>query len=147
MGETQSASTPGELTDQDREQIRLLSIFHYVVAAMELLFCSFPLIHVAIGIGIVSGRFPVGDAEREKMPELFGWAFIALPGLMVLLGWASAIAIAIAGRKLARMEQRTYCLVVACLACMFMPVGTVLGALTIIVLMRPAVVAAFQRSA
>jgi len=32
-----------------------------------------------------------------------------------------------------------FCFVVACIECLFMPFGTVLGAFTIIVLMRPSV--------
>jgi len=36
--------------NQDLEHLRLLSIFHYIVAAITALLSSFPLIHVTIGL-------------------------------------------------------------------------------------------------
>jgi hypothetical protein len=44
---------------------------------------------------------------------------------------------------LKRHTNYTYCLVVAAIECMFTPFGTVLGVLTIIVLVRPTVKALF----
>jgi hypothetical protein len=41
----------------DAEHLRLLSIFHYVVGGLSALCACFPFIHLAIGIGIVSGAF------------------------------------------------------------------------------------------
>ncbi len=40
-----------------------------------------------------------------------------------------------------------FCLVMACVACLFMPFGTVLGVFTIIVLARPSVQTLFSRPA
>ena len=39
-----------------------------------------------------------------------------------------------------------FCFVIACLACMQMPLGTILGVFTIIVLARPSVKEMFDRS-
>ena len=61
-----------------------------------------------------------------------------------LTGWTLAVAMAIAGRKLAVRRSYTYCLVVAGIECLFMPFGTVLGVFTIIVLIRPSVKALFE---
>jgi hypothetical protein len=47
------------------------------------------------------------------------------------------------GPHLGRRRGHAFCFVVACLACLFMPFGTVLGAFTIIVLSRPSVKARF----
>ena len=110
---------------------------------MTFLFCSFPLLHVAMGLAFITGSFPGPDAQGERVPEAFGWLFVAIPGAMVLAGWSLALAMLVAGRRLSRMESRTYCFVVAAIGCMFMPVGTALGVLTIIVLMRPSVQHAF----
>ena len=60
-------------------------------------------------------------------------------GFFVLLGWAFAMAIITAGRKLRHRKSRTYCLVVGALECVMMPFGTILGVFTIIVLMRDSV--------
>lgn len=45
----------------------------------------------------------------------------------------------LAGRALAQRRRYTFCLVIAGVACMFMPFGTVLGVFTIIVLLRDSV--------
>ena len=50
----------------------------------------------------------------------------------------------LAGWWLAKRKHYWFCFVVACLACAFSPLGTVLGVFTIIVLLRPSVKALFE---
>ena len=57
----------------------------------------------------------------------------------ILSGWALAVCVIFAGRYLSRRIHHTFCLIMAGLECMFMPLGTVLGVLTIIVLVKPSV--------
>jgi hypothetical protein len=128
--------------NDDKEHLKLLSIFHYIVGAITALFSCFPLIHIAIGIAMLCCAFDGKDAP----PKFVGWIFIIFPGFMMLCGWALAVCILIAGSKLARYRARTYCLVIACVECIFMPFGTVLGAFTIIVLMKNSVKELFATS-
>jgi len=128
--------------NDDKQNLRLLSIFHYIVGAITALFACFPLIHVAIGIAMLVGAFDGKDAP----PRFVGWIFIIFPGFMMLCGWALAVCILIAGSKLAHYRARTYCLVIAGLECLFMPFGTVLGVFTIIVLMKDSVKELFATS-
>jgi len=121
--------------NQDQEQLKLLSIFHYVVAALAALFSLFPVIHLVIGIGLATGSFEKSD----PMARIMGWLFVAMAGLIILFGLIFAACMARAGRSLARHEHYTFCLVMAGLSCMFMPFGTVLGVFTIIILMRDSV--------
>jgi predicted membrane channel-forming protein YqfA (hemolysin III family) len=45
-----------QMTDnQDTEQLRQLSIFHYVVAGILGVFSLIPILHVIIGIAIING--------------------------------------------------------------------------------------------
>jgi hypothetical protein len=121
--------------NDDKQNLKLLSIFHYVVGAIMAVFACFPLIHIAIGFAMLSGAFDGRDAP----PKFLGLFFIILPGIMMLCGWTLTVCIFIAAGKLARHRARTYCLVIAGLECMFMPFGTVLGVFTIIVLMKDSV--------
>ena len=121
--------------NDDKQHLKLLSIFHYVVGAITALFSCFPLIHIAIGLAMLCGAL---DGEGGP-PRFFGWLFIVFPGIFILCGWALSVCIIIAGKKLARRRARMYCLVVAGLECTLMPFGTVLGVFTIIVLMRDSV--------
>ena len=43
------------MVNQDDEHLKLLSIFHYVMAGITGLFACFPIIHLIIGIAILSG--------------------------------------------------------------------------------------------
>ena len=124
--------------NQDTDHLRLLSIFHYVVAGFLALFSMFPFLHLAMGIAMVTGAFDkVGNGNPP--PAFLGWILIAFAACAILCGMALAVCVAIAGRRLADCRGYTYCLVVAGIECIFMPFGTVLGVFTIVVLMRPTV--------
>ena len=123
---------------QDADQLRLLSIFHYVVAGIVGLVSLFPLIHIAVGIGILTGAFDKADGGKTP-PAFIGWLFVVLPLAFIIVGVTLAICIAVTGRKIGQRTGYLYCLVVAGLECMFMPFGTVLGVLTLLVLLRPSV--------
>jgi hypothetical protein len=73
-----------------------------------------------------------------------GWIFIVLGALFFLAGVAIAICILIAGRSLAKRTRYWFALVVACLECLFIPFGTILGVFTIITLSRESVKALFS---
>lgn len=130
-------------TEQEKHYLKLLSIFHYVVAGITGLFACFPVFHLAMGIGMLTGGF--GPAPEEAFPfQLFGAMFVLVPLIIILLGWALAGVIAVAGYYLGAQRNYTFCLVVAGVECIFMPFGTVLGIFTIIMLVRPTVKALFE---
>ncbi|MHC4060618.1 MAG: hypothetical protein ACYSUC_05245 [Planctomycetota bacterium] len=125
--------------DEDVGHLKLLSIFHYVVGGIAAFFACFPIIHLIIGIGMLAGGFEQASSNGHFPAFLFGLMFVLIPGFIMLCGWALAICLIIAGRQLAERKHYTFCLVTACISCIFMPFGTVLGVFTIIVLMRPSV--------
>ena len=130
--------------NQDTEHLRLLAIFHYVVAGLAALFSFFPLLYTMVGsIFIFAARHGTPKPGEELPPEFLGWIFIALGSLLFLLGIAMAICISIAGRCLSRRKCYTFALVIACLECLFIPFGTILGVFTIIALSREPVRALF----
>jgi hypothetical protein len=130
---------------QDAEHLRLLSIFHFVVAGMQALFACFPIIHFAIGALSFFGMGPFGKAGEGRLPGmLFGGVFMLFAGGFILAGWSLAACLVVAGKSLRQRKRYTFCLVVAGIeAAMCMPFGTVLGVFTIIVLLRPSVKAEF----
>ena len=122
--------------NQDEQHLRLLSIFHYVVGGLTALFSCFFLIHIAVGVAILSGAAFDG---KDAPPRAFALLFILIPGAFMLCGWALSVFIILAGRKLAQHRGLMFCLVVAGIECILMPFGTVLGVFTLIVLMRETV--------
>lgn len=128
-----------DTTAQDLEHLRLLSIFHYIVAGITALFSLFPVIHLVIGIAMVTGKMEGSDPNAA----FAGWFFVGFAVLFIGLGLTFAGFIAYAGRCLRQRRRHTLCLVVAALACMMMPFGTVLGVFTLISLTKPPVKALF----
>jgi hypothetical protein len=131
--------------NQDTEHLRLLSIFHYVVAGLAALFSLFPLLYTTIGaVFIFASRHGTPKPGEELPPEFLGWIFVGIGSLLLLLGITMAICILIAGRCLSRRRCYSFALVMACIECLFIPFGTILGVFTIIALSRESVKAVFS---
>jgi hypothetical protein len=125
-----------EERDDNEQYLRLLSIFHYVVAGLTALFGFFPLIYVVVGSFFVHAPPP---RHGEPPPAFLGWFFMAFGAALFLLGQAFAGCIVAAGRCLHSRSRYWFIFVIACLECGFFPFGTVLGVFTIVLLTRPAV--------
>jgi hypothetical protein len=131
--------------NQDKEHLRLLAIFHYIVAGLAAFFSFFPLLYTTIGaIFIFVARHGTAKPGEELPPEFLGWIFAGLGSFLFLLGITMAICILIAGRCLSRRRRYSFALVMACIECLFLPFGTILGVFTIIVLSRESVRALFS---
>jgi hypothetical protein len=124
---------------QDLEQLKLLAIFHYVAAGMAALVACIPIMHFFMGLALATGA--LGDSDPGTRPVGFG--IMAFAAFFIVAGWTFAALVAFAGRSLQTHRRYTYCLVMAGIECIFMPVGTVLGVFTIIVLVRDSVKALF----
>jgi hypothetical protein len=122
----------------DREHLRILSIFHYVVAGFSGCFACFPIFHLIMGLVMVIAPGEMAE-NGEAFPLVFGLLFVGMATLMILAGWTLAVLIILTGRRLARQTHYMFCLVMGGVECIFMPFGTVLGIFTIIVLTRPTV--------
>jgi hypothetical protein len=127
----------------DSEHLNLLSLFHYVVAGLAALFSLFPVFHLVMGIGLVSGALDDGRPEAAVGRSVVGWLLIVFAVAFIVCGLGFAVCLALAGKFLKERRRYRFCLVLACIACVFMPFGTVLGVFTLLVLMRPPVKAAF----
>ena len=133
--------------NQDTERLRLLSIFHYVVAGLAALFSFFALLYTTIGaIFIFAARHDTPKPGEELPPEFLGWIFVGVGSFLLLPGVAMAICILIAGRYLSRRKHYTFALVMACIECLFIPFGTILGVFTIVALSRESVRALFCKA-
>ncbi|MDA0814455.1 MAG: hypothetical protein O3C21_18940 [Verrucomicrobia bacterium] len=88
------------------------------------------------------------DTPSQRVPpelKVFGGFMVAFGLLGTLFLFALATLMVVTGRSLQKRKRRVLCLVTAGLSLISVPFGTALGVFTIIVLQRPAIVAAFQR--
>jgi hypothetical protein len=126
--------------NQDAEHLRLLSIFHYIVAGLAAFFSCFPLLYTTIGaIFIFVARHGAAKPGEELPPEFVGWIFAVIGSLLFLVGIGIAICVLIAGRSLAKHARYWFAFAMACIECLFISFGTILGVFTIIVLSRGSV--------
>ncbi len=130
------------MTPTDEQHLRLLSIFHYVLAALRMLLGFLPLVIVAFMLVPM-----LAESRHGGPPAVFFVIFGGIMLVVVLVGVAMAAMMALAGWYLGQRRHHTFCFVVACIECIWTPFGTVLGVLTILVLLRPEVKAAFDSAA
>ena len=125
---------------QDTEHLQLLAIFHYVVAGLAAVFSFFPLLYTTVGaIFIFAARHGTAKPGKDLPPEFLGWIFAVLGSVLFLIGIAMAICILMTGRSLSLRKRYSFVLVMACIECLFIPFGTILGVFTIVVLSRESV--------
>ena len=125
--------------NRDAEHLRLLSIFHFVLAGCAALFALFPALYMVLGLIMLLVPASFKDNNGQPPPVFVAWIFIAIGSVFIILGWTFAAFVVAAGRFLARRKHYTFCLVMGAVECLFMPFGTVLGVFTIVVLCRESI--------
>jgi ABC-type polysaccharide/polyol phosphate export permease len=123
------------------DDVRLLSIFHYVLAGLSALFAFVPLLYIGMGVLFSSGA--MWKNEPIPPPAFIGWIFIGLGSFffLLLVGWV--VMLIVAGKSLGRQRRWLYCMIVAGISCASFPFGTALGVFTLITLSKPDVKALF----
>jgi len=123
-----------------------LKIAHYVVGGFGMLFGCFPLMHVAVGVMFVTNGAEFSEVDGSPPPPEIGWIFVVIGLVLFLLLQAAAIATIVSGRFLGKRKNYTFSFVVACILCVFVPVGTILGVFTLIVLTKDPVKKLYGKS-
>jgi hypothetical protein len=143
----EAVSPPPVAQNKDDEHLKLLAMFHYVVAILGGLFACLPLLHVGMGVMLVAQPEFFNQGQNTPPPPAWlGYIVIAIGAFFVLLGWSVAACTFLSGRYLAKRKRRMFSFVMAAVMCMFVPFGTVLGIFTIIVLSRESVQRLYARA-
>jgi hypothetical protein len=98
-----------------------------------------------MAMGLLFSHMPDSGARPGQGPPAFVGHIFAVIGLVIFLIF---IALALAKLKVAfaikKHKSRTFCMVIAGISCLEVPYGTVLGALTFIVLGRESIAQLFN---
>ena len=104
------------------------------------------VMYIVMGVLIVNGRLPGnGVNPNQSMPSQFGYFFIVMGVVAIAMMWTIGILLLMSGRFLGRHEHHTFSFVIAILSCLNMPLGTILGVFTLIVLSRSSVKALYAK--
>ena len=125
--------------NKDEEHLKLLVIFHYILAGLVTLFSLFPVLHLGIGLAMVFAPEKFSQPNQTPPPQFVGWLFAGLAGAFIIMGFVCALLVFLAGRSISKRKRYTFCLVIAGLECLMFPFGTALGVFSIIVLVRDSV--------
>lgn len=122
----------------DADHLKLLGIFHFVGAGLAVLGMLFLLAHYLMMHAIFADP-QLWQNQKPPLPhgffEMFK-VFYAVLGIWFLI---SLVLNVISGVCLLMVKGRTFSLVVAGINCTHIPLGTVLGVFTIVVLIRNSV--------
>ena len=128
----------------DQEHLKLLAIFHYVVAGLAVAGIGLLILHFAIMSVFLDNPAMWKNSPNPPPREFFAifkWIYLAA-GLCLIL---AAISNLLSGLFIRDRKHRTVSLVIAALNCLQIPFGTVLGVFTIVVLVRDSVSQLYAR--
>ena len=129
---------------RNEEQLRLLAIFHYVLAGLLAFFALGSLMQIGMGIAFEQGELD-GFFGDMPPPDFFGGAMIAMGFVYLIAGGVLAVLTFLAARRLNQRRGRKFCFLVAGLySVFFFPFGTLVGVFTFIVLNRDGVRRLFE---
>ena len=133
------APLPRDQRRIDSDHLTLLAIFHFVGAGLAVLGILFLFAHYMFMQAIFTHPDFWQNQNQKPPPEelfsIFIWFYI-IGGIWLVL---SLILNLLSGMFLATRRCRTFSLIVAGINCLHIPLGTVLGIFTIIVLVRESV--------
>jgi hypothetical protein len=137
------APLPNDQRNIDVDHLNLLSIFHFVSAGLGFVGMFFLMAYFAI-MHVVFSNPSIWQNQRHgppPPPEFFLIFHIMTWFYLVLALWCMACAILnlLSGIFLRVRKHRTFSFVVAGINCLQIPIGTVLGIFTIVVLTRDSV--------
>ena len=126
---------------KDLSHLKTLAVFYYIFGALTILFSSIFIVHIVLGILMMTGNMP--NTGGPPAPPV-GILFFCIGLFAVLLGWSVGIATIYAGRCLAQQRHWVFTVVMASICCISFPLGTVLGVFSLIVLLRDSVKSRFE---
>lgn len=102
-----------------------------------------PVVHLVIGLFIVIAPNEFVSSS-EMHAEWIGWFFLVGATFLILLGFAISAGIIFAGYSIANKKNHTYCLIISGIECMFVPLGTILGVFSVLLLSKESVKTLFS---
>jgi hypothetical protein len=141
MAESESRS-PGAHGRAPGESFEILSYFHFALAAMIAMASLVPPLYLAIGRALAT---PEGESVvRTAGARTTETVTLVAVALLVLFGFLLAVLVGWGARCLQKRERWPLCVAASALACLFFPLGTLLGGFTLQRLFDPRLRSLFE---
>jgi hypothetical protein len=142
---------PGGTVDEDTrqeivdgEQLRILRMGYFIAAGMTAFAGLFGFLYMFLGFFVIS-NLPK-SAGQPEFPTALG-KFFGVFGLIFAVVFLSlALLQFLAGQRLKAKRSRIFCMIIAGVTCLSIPVGTFLVVCTFIVLSRASVARTFREA-
>lgn len=125
----------------EKNTLHTLAILHYIMAGLIALAACIPIIHLTVGLSIIVG----GIAENEPGLGVVGALFTVIAVVFILIGWGIAFYIFKSAQKLDNQTNLQSCTIASGILCIFIPLGTVLGVITLAKLQEESVKKLFDK--
>jgi hypothetical protein len=137
-------SKDGQTTDHQRVQIKMLHAFH-IFFGVQLLFAAAMLLlfGLILSVDIIPALHEDGSITSRLLDLLFIASLFAGILVCLLVGIRSFATV----KYFRACRNHRFCITTAALQCLFVPIGTLIGIATILVLMRPHVRERFETPA
>ncbi len=130
--------------ERDDEHIKLLIVFHYVLAGFCVLGILFLFFHFYVMNTFLGNEELWKNSQEQPPPKeffmVFKWFYAVIGGVLI----AGCVLNVLSALFMKRRVNRVFSMVVAGLNCIQVPLGTLLGVFTIVVLMKPTVQSTYQ---
>lgn len=131
---------------RDLEHLRILAIFHFVSAGLALLGLCFVAVHFMLFRAILMDPAMFANAKGGPPPKEFFEFFKIFYVIAAVWFVLSGLGNLLSAIYLRQRRNRTLSMVVAGFNCLYMPLGTVLGVFTFVVLGRDSVIELYDSS-
>lgn len=123
------------------EAFDVLSYFHFALAAMIAMASLVPAVLLAVGRALAPAGDEIVRTDGARAADSFA---LAASVLVVVAGCALAALVGTGARCLQKRERWALCVAASALACLFFPLGTLLGGVTLQRLLEPRLRALFR---
>lgn len=135
------------LETKDSEHLRLVAVFHYVMAGFSLLGLGglafhYLFLNAFLGNSAMWEQMEGGPPPAELL-AIFKWFYLFFGVVIVMSGVLELIS----ARMIQKRRGRMFSLVIAGVNCLQFPFGTALGVFTFVVLLRPSVQRLYEQAA
>ena len=124
---------------RDADHLRLLSLFHYIYGGIVIAMSSIAIIHLVLGVVMIVNPRAFAASRGQVPDRMLGWMFAVMGGAVIVIGWTIGLLTILSGRWIKQRRHRLFSMVLAGVNCMWVPLGTVLGVTTLMVLLRESV--------